>query len=344
VRLRWQLLALWLGTLPLLLAPSVEAAPALARVANELQSRKVAIERDRDALNVDCAQVAATDAARVADCKRRHDDVSQRMARYKADYREYEIALEVVAGERDLYLSIPNEELRILVGTEMLAAKLHWAPEKRARLQKALTELGIDGLDELTPENVRRGWAAIASNSDDPELIRAADAGGKPAPVVAQRGAGDCAIAAVATATGLPYDAVLGQAKDLIRQGEWRDPYTRLEPNAALRKGLNGGEVVMLAESLGRAEVVPSENFVKVLKSGQPILVNTAKLVTERNGFPAPPSLTGHELVLQRTFEHGGKTWIEVANPARSGQRFFVTPQDLQLVIQETGVAYSPEG
>ncbi len=329
-------LALWL-----LVLAGTQAAPFLADMAAQLQMRRTGIERDRKALNADCAKVRESNGAKVAECKRRFDDVARRMAKYKSDYRDYEIILQAIAGERDFFLAIPKDDIRIPLGIQMLARKLKWGPDKLARLEKALKDLGFDGLDEITLENVEEGWRAIWRNSDNKDLARAADAAGKAyLPNVAQKENNDCVIAAMATASGLPYDDVAKRAKELISQGEWRYEYYRDNPQEAIKEGLNGGEVIMLAESLGRAEVVSASRFEETLKGGRSILVNLAQVITSKNGFPVNPKFGGHEVVLKKAFRHDGKTWFELADPAHPDHRFFVTPEDLKLTIQEKGVAY----
>lgn len=75
--------------LALLLPAGARAALSLADMAAELQGRRAEIERDRKALNADCAKVPASNNEKVAECRRRFDDVARRMAKYKSDYQNY---------------------------------------------------------------------------------------------------------------------------------------------------------------------------------------------------------------------------------------------------------------
>lgn len=305
----------------------------------KLAARRNVIEKDRKALNAECGAVSTADAAKVAECRRRRDDVARRINEYKIDYKHLQ---ELWAGPSDLYYSIPQDEVRIPTGIKLLAKKLKWSTEKQARLDKALKDIGFDGLDPITEDNVRDGWRAIQGTADNADLSRAADAASGPRlSAVGQRTKMDCTISAMATATGQPYDNVAARAKDLIRQGEWRNPYVRENPQEAIDKGLTGGEVVMLAESLGRAEVAPSSRFEEILKGGRPVLVNVAT-ISSKQGFLAGTTTAfgSHQVVLTKTFQNNGKTWYEVADSNSPGTRYFVTPEKLNLILQEKGVAF----
>jgi hypothetical protein len=47
-----------------------------------------------------------------------------------------------------------------------------------------------------------------------------------------------------------------------------------------------------------------------------------------------------HEVVLTKTFEQGGKTWYEMEDPSSPATRYFVTPEKLNNILQEKGVAF----
>lgn len=316
-------------------------APYLAELAAKLATQRADIEKDRKALNAECGVVPASNAVKVAACKQWRDDVAQRMAKYKADFRGMEIIIEAVAGERDFFDSIPQDDIRITLGIEILAKKLRWNAEKLARLEKALKDLAFEGLDPITEENVRNGWNAIWKDADNADLARAADTAGSRLSTVGQKEGNDCTVAAMATASGLPYEEVATRAKDLIRQGEWRHQAIRDNPQEALEKGLTGGEVVMLAESLGRTEVVPSSKFEDTLKRGHPVLVNVVT-VSSKPTFPGGAATTfgDHQIVLTKTFRYQGKTWYEMADSRHPDFRFFVPPDKLNLIIQEKGIVF----
>lgn len=308
-------------------------------IESQLTAQREVIEKDRKALNLDCDTVPSTNATKVAACKQRYDDVILRMDKYKADFRKLGIIKEAIAGERDFFYSIAQDEIRIPVGIKLLAKKLGWSTEKQARLEKALKDLGFDGLDPITAENVRAGWSAIAETANNVNLAKAA--GKQRLATVGQQEKMDCAAAAMATAAGLRYDDVAAHAKELIRQGEWRHDIYRENPQDALKNGLTGGEVVLLAESLGRAEVVPQSRFEETLKSGRPVMVNVATASSKSSPQGGMTTVFGdHQIVLTKTFQHKGKTWYEMADPNSPDTRYFVTPEKLNLILQEKGIAF----
>lgn len=311
----------------------VMGAPYLAELSNQLAAQRADIEKDRKALNAECNAVPAAFKEKVIGCQLWREDVTKRMAQYKKDYRDLEIIREAVAGERDFFYSIPRDDIRIPLGILILAKKMRWNPEKQARLEKALKEIGFDGQDEITAENVRAGWSAIRKNTDDKALMQAADKSGTHLATVGQQNGNDCAVAAIATASGLPYGDVATQAMHLIQQGEWRQQAMRDHPQDALKQGLTGGEVILLAESLGRTEIVPSTKLEAALKRGQPVMVNVAVTDNETQTW------VGHQIVLTKTFRHDGNTWYEMADTRYPDSRFFVTPEKLNLIIQEKGIA-----
>lgn len=318
-------------------------APFLAELANRLAAERAVIEKDRLALNSQCASVPASHKEKVIGCQLWRDDVAKRMEKYKADYRNLETIKEALAGERgDFFNAIPQDDIRIPLGIQMLAKRLRWSAEKQNRLEKALKDIGFDGLAEITEENVRKGWGAIWTNADDKKLVQAADKAGPRLSAVGQKENNDCAVAAMATASGLPYDDVAKQAKSLIQQGEWRDQAVRNDPQEALRQGLSGGEVILLAESFGRVEVVPSSRFEATLKKGMPVMVNVVTAGTKPQAFPPGSQATvlgNHQIVLTKTFRHDGKTWYELADSRYPDTRFFSTPDQLNLILQEKGIA-----
>lgn len=313
-------------------------APILAEMAAQLASRKAEIEKDRKALNTDCARVRSTDTAKVTPCQQRRDEVASRIEQYKKDFHNLEKIKKVVAGEGDFFYDIPQDEIRIPLGIIMLAHKLRWPPEKRARLEKSLKALEPDTPPAITEEQVLDSWKAIRATADDTELLKAA--GQQRIAGIGQQTKMDCTIAAVASASGQPYDKVAERAMKLIRQGQWRHDAERDDPQTVIRRGLNGGEVVLLAESLGRADIVASTRFEKTLKEGRPILVNVA-ILSSPPSFPWEPAakITGHQVVLTKTFRHKGQTWFEIVNPSSPSSRYFVTPEKLQPILQEKGIA-----
>ena len=60
-------------------------APFLAELANRLAAERAVIEKDRLALNSQCASVPASHKEKVIGCQLWRDDVAKRMEKYKAD-------------------------------------------------------------------------------------------------------------------------------------------------------------------------------------------------------------------------------------------------------------------
>lgn len=230
------------------------------------------------------------------------------------------------------------EVARIIDEMNALAKRLGWSAEEQGRLATALNRLGSDGDQNVTDTQIRRAWQDVLVRGQDGDIARKAAQGDGPG----LSGAGkqsfeDCTIFALANASGLPYSVVAARATKLIGEGEWRDAAARANPQKAIeQKGLIGGEVVMLAEAFGQAEVVPSSAFAKTLKEGRPVMVN----VVPENG-----NVDGaHEVVLTKVFQHGGKTWYEMMDSNQGPQRrLYLSSKELNTMLQENGVAFRPE-
>ena len=257
------------------------------------------------------------------DSKQFKDDVGRLRLKQTASVREH---------ERDA------ENARVIDGLNALAQRLRWSPEKRARLAADLNKLGFDGDPGVTSALIRRTWLRVMIQSQDPDLAREASQGdGAGFPGAGTQSFNDCAVYALANAAGLPYGVVATRAAELIRQGDWRDTEERADPRTAIeQKGLKGGEVVMLAESFGQADVVSSADFARTVKAGRPVMANVV---------PADGNVKrGHEVVLSRTFQHSGETWFEMMDSNQPPQRrLFLSSKELNTMLQENGIAYQPE-
>lgn len=231
----------------------------------------------------------------------------------------------------------PDMAQRIFTGMPRLARSLGWDEEKCDRLERALHELRGEGRDTNDTE-IRSAWDAMFARRGDAALAAEARRGGGPAWASAgqQTRFNDCAIFALANAARLPYGVVAARATKLLREGEWRPSAERDDPQGTIeRQGLMGGEVIMLAESFGQAEVVHLGDIPATLRAGRPVMINV---------IPSGLGNGGHEVVLTRTFTHGGETWFEMIESNQAPQdRLYLSRRELEIVAQESGVTYQPE-
>ncbi len=232
-----------------------------------------------------------------------------------------------------------TEEARIIKGMNALAKRLGWSEDEQARLNNALNSLNSDGDPDATSDHIIDAWNDVLARGQGADFAREAANGEGPGLFT---GAGtqsfnDCAVFALANAAGLPYGVVAARATKLIDEGEWRSKADRANPQKAIeKKGLNGGEVIMLAESFGQAEVVPSSAFAKTLKEGRPVMVN---VVPEDGNVK-----NGHEVVLTKTFQHNGETWYEMMDSNQGAlERRYLSAKELGTILQENGVAFRPD-
>lgn len=244
-------------------------------------------------------------------------------------------------GIKLLEESLLKASQEMLESMGSLAKRLNWSGEEQARLTKALNELDFDGDPSATPALIRQTWQGIFARGGGKDFREEASKGIGPG--FQGEGAGeqtqynDCAVFALANAAGVPYGVAAGKAAELIRQGEWRTPASRERPRELIEKsGLNGAEVIMLAESLGQAEVVRSSDFKKALKNGSPVMVN----VTPRSGNLN----NGHQVVLTKSFQHEGASWYEMIDSSQGAhQRLYLSADELDTILQENGIAFRRE-
>jgi hypothetical protein len=234
--------------------------------------------------------------------------------------------------------AVDPESVRVINAMNALAKQLGWNADKLARLDTGLHKLSFDGDPNSTGAQVRGAWQDILARGQDADLVREVSQGD----VLGFTGAGtqtvnnDCTVFALANAAGLPYGLVAARSTQLIHEGDWREANERANPQAMIEKqGLNGGEVVLLAEVFGQAEVVPSSDFAKTLNAGRPVMVNVVPADGHMN--------SGHEVVLTKTFQHRGETWFEMMDSNQGPQRrLFLSSKELDTILQENGVAYRP--
>jgi hypothetical protein len=332
-----------------LVAPAfAQQVPALATISEtiaashpDLVSRRASLMSERstlhgevDRLNAQCAAVVEASAAE-ASCKKSREALLSSLNSHIERSNDFnavvQSAIEANTGR--------DEGARIISGMNALAKNLGWSTAKQARLANALNSLAFDGDPAATGAEIVHTWRDVLARGEDRELEREASQGKG----LGFAGAGqqtryqDCSIFALANATGLPYSVVAARANELISKGDWHDAAERAAPQAVIeRKGLNGGEVVMLAESFGRAQVIPLSDFARSLKEGHPVLVNVV--------YTHGDVRSGHEVVLTKTFQHAGETWYVMMDSYQGPQRrLFLSAHELSTMLQENGVAFRPE-
>lgn len=317
-------------------APVPEAIPAVLPdpVKATLNTKRAGLDGQRMALaqkvaahNARCRNVPPENTVLTVDCAAAQQNLNSEVQAYRQSVQTFNN--DVVAAERRYFINSMNA----------LAGRIGWySAKEQARLAKALESLDADGDPNATAPQIRLAWQNVLSRGHDEELARKAAAGDGPGfPGAGKQSFEDCTIFALANATGVPYSVVAARATELIRSGEWRDAVARTNPQRAIeQRGLNGGEVVMLAEVLGQAEVVRSADFAKTLREGRRLMLN----VVPRDG----DTRKGHAVVLTKAFQHGGETWYEMMDSNQGPQqRRYLSHKELNTMLQETGVAFRPE-
>lgn len=303
------------------------AIPALARIPDGVSQKQMdALSQRKQVLEAELKNFQA--AAAAFNAKSADDQTDQEFSALQTRRANYVQAVQAFNAE--------VEDIRTAIAMNAYAKRMHWEEKKRARLETALNALRADGDDNATDVDIRQAWRDISSREGQAELLRAASRGDGPKIVWSGRQSHeDCAVFALASAAGLPYSVAATRAAELIRQGEWRGAEERAHPEQAIEnKGLNGGEVVLLAEDFGSAEVVQSSDFAKTLKSGRPVLIGVVPVDGDLSG--------GHEVVLSKTFQQGGETWFEMMD-SNHDHPLYLSKKELSTILLERGVAYRPE-
>ena len=220
-----------------------------------------------------------------------------------------------------------------------LARKFKWTEEEITRLDSALNKLDSDGDTTVTKRQIASSWAGILLRGEDPELqIKANYGKGFGLPGAGIQSTNDCAVFALANASGRPYSEVAALAIELLKGEQWRIEKGDKDPQKIFKNGgLTGGEVVMLTEALGRVEVIKSLEFEKTISGGSTVMIN---VVPYNGNFD-----NGHQVILTKTFKHNGETWFEMIDSNREGpwQRLYLNSKELQIILKENGVVYRPE-
>lgn len=214
-----------------------------------------------------------------------------------------------------------------------------WSADDLKGLRESFA--AFHGFDKsmVDPKIVKKIWEDIEARTQDSTLRKqAAAVKGFNATGMGTQSFEDCAVFALANATGVPYGAVASLATKFMSEGAWRLPQERKNPQAVIEsKGLNGGEVLMLTEYLGRSQILQRGQFVSALSAAHPILVNVLP--------PIGVTSDGHQIVLTKAFKVGEITWFEAMDSNRRAvTKIYLTASELDTLIQETGIAYIPDG
>lgn len=234
----------------------------------------------------------------------------------------------------------------VIDGMNALARRLRWDADELKRLDTALNALRGDGRDGVTGADVNAVWRAMRARGDGGDWARDAANGKGPSFLGLAHAGGqsfeDCAIFALASASGEPYAVVAARAAELISEGEWRTAAERAAPQQVIeRRGLIGGEVVMLAEAFGEVQVVKSPMFAATLEGGQAVMVNLlpAGVVFRSDGSAS----AAHQVALTRTFKRGAEVWFEMIDSNQGAdKRSYLSQAELMTILHENGVAFRP--
>jgi hypothetical protein len=248
-------------------------------------------------------------------------------------------------------LARPMEGRELIVTKiKALATRLNWRTDEQERLANAMNDLPIPGRGEQfdanyerSAKNVDAAWVAIRNRKQPDELIAIAEkTKGWDLPAVGQQTNGECAVYALANASGLPYDFVRARAVFLIDQGEWRTLPEQINTDKTVKTGLLGDELLMLAESLGKVKIIKNQDFQTTLNSGRAVMIDVFAIGKHREGTEY---VGQHQVALSRTFQYGGKTWYEMIDSHLPGawDRRYVTEEELKTIQVENGIVFSPD-
>ena len=219
---------------------------------------------------------------------------------------------------------------RVANSIEAVALRKGWSAEKRVRLDHELHDLDLDENFDHDDVLADRVWKDVQSRGAN-ELLKREAANGRGTNLFdvsagRQTNYNDCAVFALANASGRPYGFVVALATELISQESFHSLVDQQNPQNAIEKvGLNGGEVIMLAETMGQAQIIPPSEFAQTIQTGRPIMIN----------------VNNHEVVLSRTFKHNGETWYEMIDSHLDARgRRFLSDTEVKAIIVENGVSY----
>jgi hypothetical protein len=317
------------------LSPALASIPAWTEFRDEVKAEGAALKARASAHNARCANVPMDDTALVSQCQQSQQELTAAISAYQQHLKAYRHSLEwYLASPVISPADLTAQDRRLIQKLQDLAAADHWPAEKRARFAAALLALGLAREDDpLEVEHTYLSWHDLATRPADAGLKMAADAASGSSVFSASEGQQfhhqDCAIFALANASGRPYGVMASAATDAVSRDVSRSDAERQHPNTtAADGGLNGAEVLYLAEKFGQVSVVRPQNFAATLAGGEAVMVNVGR----------------HEVVLTKSFQYGGKSWFEVMDSLQpTTQRVYVSAAELNAKITENGIVYHAE-
>ena len=217
-----------------------------------------------------------------------------------------------------------------------LANNLGWDDKKRKRLDVALNKLAPAFDRSVTQDQIKQTSQTIIIRGREIESLRGVEF--LRLPVQVDKPVSKTVLFLL---WPMPLDCLTEWLlRGLLNSSAWvigaALRIVRIPQEAIEKKGLTGGEVILLAESFGQAEVIPRSAFEKTLNEGRPIMVNVVSPDGNWN--------RGHEVVLTKTFQYQNDTWFEIMDSNLGPQRrLYLTRKELDIIIQENGVAFCPE-
>ncbi len=293
----------------------------------DLTKERVVVEANRYMLgeHVNTQNAQCKPAPNTPDGKRACKDRQQRISDEADDliymirnFNQEVLGFTVIA-EINAYVKKPNNR---------------WTDAERVRIEKALNALDKDGNDKKSYAEISKVWTDMLARGNEFEAEANKGSGPLMPGAGQQKDFSDCAVFALANASGKPYGFVATQITEMIADGKWRTAAEQKDPQSVFKTGgLMGGEVTLEAEALGRVEVVGSGDFAKTLGGGRTIMVSV---------FPKGGG--AHEVALTKTFQHDGKPWYEMMESYNGPiRRLYLSHTELMAILREKGVAYSPD-
>lgn len=221
---------------------------------------------------------------------------------------------------------------------------LDWDRRERGRVIEAMDLIVLDQPNSSPRSVISEAWGRMYGTAGRTDLAAAAAAGDGPNLAASGRQSGeDCAVHAIATASGRSYDEVAAVASAIIRRGTYRPAFQREDPRGVLHlEGLNAAELILLAEALGEVEIVPADRFSATLRRGRPVTVGVWVATYDMVGGVVSNGVERHQILLSRTFELDRKTWFEVIDSNHDAP-FYLSLEDLNVIQMENGLAYRQE-